>query len=295
MSVRSHPVQPLPAPARRASSRLRGAFGGSGVVWLLAPPLVFLFLLLFVPVVYLIFEASKESGFSRAFEDTVFTDSIPRTFVLAAIVTAFAMLLGTIYALAMAVAPRWVAVVMLVALITLFWTSLLVRTYGWMILYFPRGPLFDALNAVGLRDRPLDIYQTNFASYPAMVHVMLPFVVLPVYASLLQLDPLQVRAARVLGAKPFLILRSVVLPQLRAGMLAAGVLVFIMSLGFYVTPEMLGSPTGSMVAGVIGGKFNLPGQTSVAAAMSVLLVLVIVIFYAIADRVFGVSKHWGRS
>ncbi|MDO8188473.1 ABC transporter permease [Conexibacter sp. JD483] len=295
MSVRSTPAQTLPVPARRASSRLRGAFGGSGVAWLLAPPLVFLALVLVVPLGYLVYLASQESGFSRALDNSIFTDSIPRTFVLAAVVTAFAMVLGTIYAMALAIAPRWAAVLMLVALITLFWTSLLVRTYGWMILYFPRGPLYDALHAVGLRDRPLDIYQTNLASYPAMVHVMLPFVVLPVYASLLQLDPLQVRAARVLGAKPLLILRSVVLPQLRAGLLAAGVLVFIMSLGFYVTPEMLGSPNGAMVAGVIGGQFNLPGQTSTAAAMSVLLVIVIVVVYAAADRLFGVSKHWGRS
>jgi putative spermidine/putrescine transport system permease protein len=274
---------------------VRGALGGSGVSWLLVPPVAFLLVLLVAPIAYLTYLGLQDAGFSQAVHDEGFRASIPRTFVLAASVTAFAMLLGTTYAIGLAVAPRWIAALMVVCLFTLFWTSLLVRTYGWLLLYLPQGALYEALHAVGLRDSPLDIFQTQYAAYPAMVHVMLPYVVLPVYASLRQIDPTHIRAARVLGARPLRILFRVMLPLMRAGMISATVLVFVMSLGFYVTPQLLGGPTNPMVAGVIGGEFNVPGKSSVAAAMSVLLLAVIFVFYAVADRLFKVSEQWERA
>ena len=206
---------------------------------------------------------SEQSGISEVFGDQRFWESLWRTFVLAAVVSIFTLVLGTLYAIALAVAPRWLAIVMLIALFTIFWTSLLVRTYGWMLLYLPEGGIYTFLHAVGLRDRPLEIFQTNFASYPAMVHVMLPFVVFPVFAATRQLDPMQIRAARVLGARPLLILWKVVLPALRAGMAAGAVLVFVMSLGFYVTPTLLGSQTKPLVSSMIGQSFHAPGEAPV--------------------------------
>lgn len=125
-----------------------------------------------------------------------------------------------------------------------------------------------------------------------MVHVMLPYAVLPVYQSLRQIEPTQLRAARVMGARPWLTLRRVVLPQLKPGMLSATVLVFIMSLGFYITPALLGDPTSPTVAGLIGGTFNQPEADNVASAMSLLLLAVVLVIYALADRVLGMSKQW---
>jgi putative spermidine/putrescine transport system permease protein len=283
-------------------NRLRAAFGGSGAWWLLGPPLVFLVLLLLGPLVFLVIEAFTKvdpnagsgTGVSRALDDHVFRASLWRTFVLALTVSVLTLIFGTIYALAIAVAPKGVAIFLVVSLFTLFWTSLLVRTYGWILLYLPQGPIYSVLHDLGLRKEPIEIYQTTAASYPAMVHVMLPYVVLPVFAATRQLDPMHLRAARVLGAKPLLILRKVVLPQLRAGIMAGAVLVFIMSLGFYVTPQLLGSPTGQMVAGLIGQSFNVPGETPVAAAMSLVLLAIVVLVYLVADRVFKVSEQWGQ-
>ena len=276
----------------RSQARLRGGFNGTGASWLLVPPAVFLALALGAPIVYLTILGFQNGGFGAALDDTVFRGSVPRTFLLAAVVTAFAVVLGTIYAIGLAVAPRWVAVLMLVCLFTLFWTSLLVRTYGWLILYLPQGALYEALHGVGLRDEPLDIFQKPFAAYPAMVHVMLPYVVLPVYASLRQVEPDQIRAARVLGARPLRILGRVLLPQMRAGIIAAAVLVFIISLGFFVTPSLLSGPTNPTVASVIAGQFNLPDSASIAAAMSMLLLGVIFVFYFVADRLFKISEQW---
>lgn len=283
-------------PARRLGG-LHAAFGGSGARWLLAPPIIFLLLLLIVPLGYVVVlafdHANGKTGVSQAASDPIFRAALWRTFVLATIVSALALVFGTLYAIGLAVAPRWLSILMLVALFTIFWTSLIVRTYGWQLLYLPQGPLYTVLHDLGLRKEPLAIYQTNFASYPAMVHVMLPFIVLPVYSALRQIDPMHIRAARVLGARPPLILWKVVLPQLRAGMASGAVLVFVMSLGFYVTPTLLGSQTGQMVAGLIGGDFSQPGQTPIAAAMSLALLIVVIVVYAIADRVFRVSEQWG--
>ncbi|HZO06625.1 MAG TPA: ABC transporter permease [Solirubrobacterales bacterium] len=282
----------------RVLGKLRGAFDGSGAYWLLVPAVLFLGLLLVVPLVYLLLLALEttpagETGVGHVLSDADFLASLWRTFVLAAVVSVLTLLLGTLYALALAVSPRWLAILMLVALFTIFWTSLLVRTYGWMLLYLPEGGLYTALHAVGLRDTPLEIFQTNFASYPAMVHVMLPFVVFPVFAATRQIDPMQIRAARVLGARPPLILWKVVLPALRAGMAAGAVLVFVMSLGFFVTPALLGSQTEPLVAQMIGQAFHAPGEAPVAAAMSLALVVIVVVVYVVADRVFRVSETWG--
>ncbi|MGX6446611.1 ABC transporter permease [Patulibacter sp. S7RM1-6] len=297
------PTAPRPAPPRDRRRQLRAALGGSGAWWLLGPPVVFLLALLVAPLVFLVIQAFTHvdanagtgTGIGRALHDDIFGKAIWRTFLLALTVSVLTLVFGTIYAVALAVAPKGIAIFMVVALFTLFWTSLLVRTYGWILLYLPQGPIYSVLHGVGLRDQPLEIYQTTAASYPAMVHVMLPYVVLPVFAATRQLDPMHLRAARVLGAKPFLVLRKVVLPQLRAGIMSGAVLVFVMSLGFYVTPQLLGSPTGQMVAGLIGSAFNVPGETPVAAAMSLVLLVVVIVVYAIADRAFKVSEQWGRS
>jgi putative spermidine/putrescine transport system permease protein len=277
---------------------LNDAFGGSGARWLLVPPILFLGLLLVVPLVYLLvlaFEhtSAGKTGFGEAFGDHYFWQAMWRTFVLAVVVSFFTLIFGTFYALAIAASPRWLAIVLLIALFTIFWTSLLVRTYGWMLLDLPQGGIYWALHGLGLRDKPLEIFQTNAASYPAMVHVMLPYVVLPVFAATRQLDPMQIRAARVLGAKPWLIIWKVLLPALRGGMAAGAVLVFVMSLGFYVTPTLLGSPTKQLVASTIGHDFSVPGAAPTAAAMSLALLAIVVVVYVIADRVFRVSETWG--
>ena len=164
-----------------------------------------------------------------------------------------------------------------------------------MLLYLPKGPLYDVLSTFGLRDEPVDVFQTSLAPYPAMVHVMLPYAVLPVWAAVRSLDPDHLRAARVLGAGPWMTLFRVVLPQLRSGIAAGGVLVFVLSLGFYVTPTMLGDPSGPMVASIIGRSFSLPDRLASAAAMSLTLLVVVAVVYMVADRIFRVSEQWGAS
>lgn len=281
-------------PSFRLGSRVRGALGGSGATWLLVLPLTFMVLLLAVPLAFLAYEALSDAAFGTVLGNEIFRESVLRTVLMATVVAFLTLVLGTVYALALAVSPRWVAIALLISLFTLFWTSLLVRTYGWMLLLLPLGPIFMLLEALGLREEPLDVFQTTLAAYPAMVHVMLPYVVLPVYAAVRHIDPDHLRAARVAGARPLLTMRKVVLPQLRSGIMAGAILVWILSLGFYVTPALLGSPVEPTVAGMIGATFIAPDQTAQGAAMSLLLLAVVIVVYIAADRVFKVSEQWGR-
>lgn len=290
MSVSTAPAPAAPHAPRRQG--LHGALSGSGAGWMLGPPLVFLFLLLGLPILFLVIRTFSNAGLSTALDDQAFRDAIPRTLLMAAIVTAITLITGTIYALALGLAPRWAQILLFGLLFLIFWTPLLVRTYGWILLQLPQGAIYWALHGIGILDEPLDVYQKTIAAYPAMVHVMLPYAVLPIFQSLRQIEPTQLRASRVMGARPLLTLRRVVLPQLKPGMISAAVLVFIISLGFFVTPSLLGDPTSPTVAGLIGGTFNQPEGDNVASAMSLLLLAVVVIIYALADRLLGISKQW---
>jgi putative spermidine/putrescine transport system permease protein len=289
MSVTSAPA-PVAPPRER--TRARRALSGSGATWLLAPPIAFLVLLLGLPILFLVIRTFTNSGLSTAVNDEAFREAIPRTLLMAAVVTILTLIAGTVYALAIGLAPRWAQVLLFGLLFLIFWTPLLVRTYGWILLQLPQGAIYWALHGIGLLDQPLEVYQKTIAAYPAMVHVMLPYAVLPVYQSLRQIEPTQLRAARVMGARPMLTLRRVVLPQLKPGMLSATVLVFIMSLGFYITPALLGDPTSPTVAGLIGNTFNQPQADNVASAMSLPLLAVVLLIYALADRILGMSKQW---
>ncbi len=258
--------------------------------WLLTPPVAFLAVLLLAPFVLLLPVAAGSLGNVLGY--SVFQQAAVRTVVMAVVVTVLAVIVGTVYALAISAAPRPIAAILLGALFLTMWTSTLVRTFAWMLLELPTGGLYWLLHLAGLRGRPLAIYQTALAPYPAMVHVMLPYAVLPVYVALGRIDRQQLQAAQVFGARPLLMLRAVVLPQLRPSIVAGGILVFIMSLGVYVTPLLLGSPNQMTVSGLIDAQFGVADRQDWAAAMSVLLLGVAMVIYLVADRLFRVSERW---
>ncbi|MFE2431934.1 ABC transporter permease [Streptomyces sp. NPDC059373] len=281
----------LPATSKPTARRWGG---GSGAGWLLLAPLLFLASFLAVPVVLLAMTAvTGTGGIGSVSGDGLFVPAITRTVLMAGVVTAATTVLGTLYAIGVAAAPRWAAGLLLGALFLTLWTSVLVRSFGWVLLELPTGALYQLLHAVGLRDEPLNIYQTTLAPYPAMVQVMLPFAVLPVHVAIGRLDGLQIRAARLFGASTPVVLRKVVLPQLRSSIVSGGVLVFLMSLGFYVTPVLLGSPSNLTVAGLIDLEFSSANEPGTAAAMSLVLLAAVLILYLVADRLLNVSERWG--
>jgi putative spermidine/putrescine transport system permease protein len=269
--------------------------GGAERHWLLWPPLVFFLLLLVVPLVALFQQALSKHGntFSEAVHMDVFAGSVERTLALAACVTVITVALGACYALAAVAGPAWARAVLMAGLLISLWTSIMVRTFGWMLMELPTGAIYWALDRLHLRSTPLGLYQTTPGMYPPMVAVMLPFAILPMIASLSSLDREQVSAATVFGAGPLLVLRAVILPALRPALISAAVLVFVMALGFYVTPLLLGGPSNMTLSGVINAQLNNANRADVGAALSIILIAGTVVIYLIADRLFKVSERFG--
>jgi ABC-type spermidine/putrescine transport system permease subunit I len=285
----------LTSPAGR---RAWPAGRGTGAGWLLALPIAFLAGGLIAPLASVASTAVTDKGwgvFGHVVGSGLFLHAALRTLTLAAVVTVCCWVLGLAYALGLAVTRGTVRALLLGALLAVFWTSLVVRSYGWILIYQPSGPLSRLLVSLGLRHSPLSLLQTATAMYPAMVQVMLPLMVLPLYGALRTLDPARLRAARSLGAGPTLLLRAVVIPELGPASVAGVTLVFISSLGFYVTPALLGGPSNLTTGTLIAQEFSGLLDFGTASAMGVLLLLAVAALYVTGDRLAGVSGRWGRT
>ncbi len=167
--------------------------------------------------------------------DSVFLHVFWTTLRTALVVTAGTLLLGYPVALAL-VRPGRAAMVTLIVVLLPFWTSILVRSYAWMVLLGRRGLVNEALIAGGLIEHPLRMLNTPIAVHIAMIHILMPYMILPIANALRQIDPSLARAASGLGATPFRAFRDVILPLSMPGVLAGVLLVFVLSLGFYITP-----------------------------------------------------------
>jgi putative spermidine/putrescine transport system permease protein len=284
--------------ATLAGQRGSRLLAGTGAGFLLLPPVLLLVAALVVPVLAVLAKAVGSYGFdglvSEPLSNGAFRDAVVVTVVLAIVTTVVALVVGAIYALAMSVAGPVLAKVLFGILLLTFWISLLVRTYGWLLALQPNGALDYAAREVRLSEGGLGLFQTLPGLIVPMVHILLPYMVLPIYAAVQGLDQSQLRAARSLGASSTLVLRSVVLPGIRAGATAGAVIVFILSLGFYVTPAFLGDPGDRVIAIVVGEVFGRQRDLPLASAMGVLLLVVVLVVYFVADRVLRISEQWER-
>lgn len=288
----------LAPPPRRRRRRTGDAALQGGGRWLLVPPGILLLLGMAGPVIVTIVEAVRANGpigvVTQPLQSQLVVDSILKTFYLAAATTLVTWILGLLFTLALGLARPMVSKVLFGILFITFWISLLVRTYGWVLTLQPNGALDLIGRDLGLTANGFGLFQTMPGLVPPMVHIMLPYMVLPIYAALQAIDPAQIRAARSLGASESLILRKVILPSLKSGSWAGVLLVFILSLGFYVTPAFLGGPGTQVVAMVIGLQFGRLENLGLTAAIGTLLLVAVLVLYAIADRLFKISRQWER-
>jgi putative spermidine/putrescine transport system permease protein len=279
-------------PVRRPV-RSGGVLNGSGIRFLALPPLALLAIGLGVPLVAIFVSGIRAYGigglFTHPVHDTLFVHAAVKTLWLSALIAAITWVVGLVFTLALGLAPPRLGKTLFAILFLTFWISLLVRTYGWVLTLQPAGALSSVLPSSA------NIYQTLPGLLPPMVHVMLPYMVLPMYTGLQNIDPAQLRAARSLGAGELLTLRRVVVPALVPGSVAGAVLVFVLSLGFYVTPAFLGGPSDQLVAIVIGTQLGRGQSLAGTATMGALLLIVVLALYFIADRWLGIGKQWGRT
>lgn len=211
---------------------------------------------------------------------------------LAFLVTVVTLVLGYPVAYLLAKLPVTRANVLMVLVLIPFWTSILVRSYAWMVLLGQAGIINDALLRLGLRSEQLSLLHTQLAVGIGMVHILLPFMILPLYTVMRGIDRTLLRAAENLGAAPAQVFRRVFFPLSIPGVGAGCSLVFILSLGFYITPALLGGQRDVTIAMLIFQQVNQLNW-GVGSALALVLLLVALLVYRVFNRMLGVERLYG--
>jgi putative spermidine/putrescine transport system permease protein len=281
-----------PSPARRRPRILDG--------WgLLVLPLVAFLLVVFVAPLVSIFARSFTDpttglGNYRDFLGSpVYLDVLGNTFRISGLVTLVTLLLGFPYAYMMTLAPPFWRNLMLVAVLIPFWTSLLVRTFAWVLMLGDTGVVNQFLMSIGLIDEPAQLIRNQTGVLVGMVQVMLPYAVLPMYATMRQIDRRLVQAAEGLGARPISAFWRVYAPLTVPGVAASCLLVFISSIGFYVTPALLGGPKDMMIGELIVQQLSAVLRWGFASALAVILLLVTAALLLLVSRIVNIGKFMG--
>jgi ABC-type spermidine/putrescine transport system permease subunit I len=173
-----------------------------------------------------------------------------------------------------------------------FWTSILVRSYAWMVLLGREGTVNRILTGTGLRDEPAQLLNTRFAVYVGMVHILLPFMILPLYSVMKGIDRNYLRAAENLGGRPGQVFRHVFLPLSLPGIGAGCLVVFILSLGFYITPALIGGQRDVMISMLIAQQVTTL-KWGFASALALILLVIALLIYLIFNRILGVERLYG--
>jgi putative spermidine/putrescine transport system permease protein len=222
--------------------------------------------------------------------ESVFRNVLGRTLWIAGVVTLACLALGYPVALFIARQPPQRAALFLFLVLLPFWTSLLVRTVAWVVLLQREGILNNLLLSLGIVHEPLRMIFNRFAVYVAMVHVLLPFMVLPLYAVMKAISPTYERAAASLGATPFTAFRRVYVPQTLPGIAAGCLMVFIQALGYYITPALVGGADDQMISYFIAFYASRTVNWGMAAALSIMLLTATLALYAVYHRMIGLDK-----
>ena len=265
-------------------------------LFLLSPALIWLLVFIAAPLAIVVIVSLATRGpygktiydftlanFLRAF-DPVYMRAYWRTLWIATTTTVLCALVSypVAYYLALGAPERWKRP-MLVLTVIPFWTSFLIRTYAWILLLRSEGVINSVLMGTGLISSPLKLLYSDFAVLVGQVYGELPFMILPIYVALDRLDVRLLEAARDLGANRFWTFVKVTLPLSRAGLIAGTVLVFIPSLGAFITPDLLGGAKSVMIGNLIQNQFAQLNQPF-GSALSLILTAAVLLLLAIAFK-----------
>lgn len=225
-------------------------------------------------------------------DSAIYRDVIVRTFAISAAVTLICLLLGYPLAYWIATAPPRTARMLLLLVLLPFWTSLLVRTTAWVVVLQGGGVINSLLGWLGLVDpaHPLELIHNRIGVLVAMTHILLPFMVLPIYSVMKGIPPNYMRAAASLGAPPLPAFVRVYLPLSLPGVSAGCLLVFILALGYYITPALVGGPQDQMLSYFIAYFASQVTNWGMAAALSATLLVLVLLLYALYHRIVGIDK-----
>jgi ABC-type spermidine/putrescine transport system permease subunit I len=254
---------------------------------LLLPIAVLYGLLMLAPLSFIV-ETSFSAGLDHyrgALASPVLWWVIENTVVISATTTLVALILAYAYAAALWRAKPILKVVLLGLVLLPFWTGVLVKNFAWAALLQDNGVILDLLRALGFDTGGLSLLHNRFAVIVGMVHYVLPYAVFPIYATLIAIDWRLVRAAQSLGASLPRAIWNVILPLSLPGVLAAGLLVFIVSTGFFITPIILGSPRDMMIANLVDFYAHQIVDFGAAASLAMLVIAAVSILVIAYQRV----------
>lgn len=215
-----------------------------------------------------------------------------RTLVISAVITGLCILLGYPVAYLMATLPLRSSNLLMILVLLPFWTSLLVRTTAWIALLQTQGVLNDLLVAVGIisDDGRIRMIYNQTGTIVAMTHILLPFMILPLYSVMKTIPPSYMRAARSMGANPFTAFVRVYMPNTVAGVGAGSILCFILAIGYYITPALVGGQSGTLISNFIANHISVTLNWGLAAALGVILLALVMLLYVIYDRIVGIDN-----
>lgn len=259
---------------------------------MVVPAILFMLAIFYYPLMSIIGVSFNAPDFSlghyqRFLSSETMLVVLRRTFVYAAAVTGIALVLGYPLAVFISRMVKQGRTFVLVLVLLPYLTSLLVRTYAWMILLSDHGMINSVLLNLGIIERPLTLLYTTFGAMVGMVHLVLPIMVLPIYAIVHGMNPEQMRAAKALGGGPLRSFFSVFLPQTLPGLKAGCILVFAISLGFYITPAALGGPSDLLLANIIARLLETLLDFGYASAISMILLLATIAVYILSGGGLG--------
>ena len=223
-------------------------------------------------------------------EQAIYVDILLRTFWIGFVVTALCLLLGYPLAYMLASLPARISNLLLILVLLPFWTSLLVRTGAWVVLLQREGPVNGLLQALRVTDQPLQLVYNRFGVYVAMTHILLPFMVLPLYSVMRGIPPEYMRAAASLGARPLRAFLRVYLPQTVPGIGAGCLLVFILAIGYYITPALVGGINDQMVSYFVAFYTNQTVNWGMASALGAVLLIATLLLFALYARLVGIDR-----
>jgi len=234
-------------------------------------------------------ERSADGGIVQR-DTQIYLQLYIKTLRMALIITVLTVVLGYPLAFFMAHSSAAVGNFLMVFVLLPFWTSLLVRTTAWIALLQTNGVVNSTLMAVGITDQPLDLLYTEFSTILAMTHILLPFMVLPLYAVMRGIDSSFMRAAISMGSQPLGAWYKIYLPMSLPGLSAGALLVFVISVGYYITPALVGGVDGQMISNIIAFHMQQSNNWELAAALGSLLLILILVLYWLFDRFVGTDN-----
>jgi putative spermidine/putrescine transport system permease protein len=265
--------------------------GGKGI-GLALPAMLLLAVFFVLPVVSLLLLSVTEpelglQNYATLIATSTYAKIFMNTFMVASVVTAVTIVLGYPVAWLLSILPgRWAAIGFGIILLSM-WTNLLARTYAWMVLLQRTGVINKTLMGLGIIDQPLQLVNNLVGVTIGMTYIMVPFIVIPLHGVIRKIDPAILQAAALCGASRWQALRMVLIPLARPGIFSGALMVFVMSLGYFVTPALLGGTANMMLAELIAQFVQSLLNWGMGGAAALVLLSVTMALYILQVRLFG--------